>query len=84
LLPGALGDQASSQEESFTGGTLEHPQYTRPAVYRGLRVPDVLLSGHHAEIERWRIQQARDRTRKQRPDLLQSPTVGDNPLNNPG
>ncbi len=71
LLPGVLGDDASSAEESFSEGTLEYPQYTRPAEYRGLKVPEVLLSGHHAEIEKWRSEQAEERTRKRRPELLE-------------
>lgn len=70
LLPGVLGDDESSQDESFSAGLIEHPQYTRPAEFRGWKVPDVLLSGHHAEIARWRLEQARLRTRLRRPDLL--------------
>jgi tRNA (guanine37-N1)-methyltransferase len=70
LLPGVLGDQQSAQEESFSHGLLEHPQYTRPAEFRGMKVPEVLLSGNHAEIARWRARQARLRTRQRRPDLL--------------
>ena len=70
LLPGVLGDEASAQEESFSHGLLEYPQYTRPADFRGLRVPEVLLSGNHAEIARWRAEQARLRTNIRRPDLL--------------
>lgn len=70
LLPGVLGDDASSTEESFSEGMLEYPQYTRPAEYRGLKVPEVLLSGHHAEIEKWRNEQAEERTQKRRPELL--------------
>jgi len=70
LLPGALGDEQSSQDESFSGGLLEYPHYTRPADFRGMKVPDVLLSGHHAEIARWRVEQARRRTAIRRPDLL--------------
>jgi tRNA (guanine37-N1)-methyltransferase len=69
LLPGALGDQASSHDESFSGGLIEYPHYTRPAEFRGWRVPEVLLSGHHAEIEKWRAAQARQRTAERRPDL---------------
>ena len=71
LLPGVLGDDASSVEESFSKGMLEYPQYTRPAEYRGLKVPDVLLSGHHAEIEKWRDEQAKQRTVRRRPELLE-------------
>jgi tRNA (guanine37-N1)-methyltransferase len=70
LLPGVLGDDDSSRDESFSGGLLEYPQYTRPAEFRGLRVPDVLVSGNHAEIEKWRREQARLKTQAQRPDLL--------------
>jgi len=70
LLPGALGDDASSQDESFSQGLLEYPQYTRPAEFRGLKVPEVLLSGNHAEIAKWRTEQAEQRTRERRPDLM--------------
>jgi tRNA (guanine37-N1)-methyltransferase len=70
LLPGVLGDQESAREESFSHGLLEYPQYTRPADFRGLKVPEVLLSGNHAEIARWRAEQARLRTLERRPDLL--------------
>ena len=70
LLPGVLGDDESSHEESFSHGLLEYPQYTRPAEFRGMKVPEVLLSGNHAEIARWRDDQARQRTRERRPDLL--------------
>ena len=71
LLPGVLGDDESSQDESFSGGLLEYPQYTRPAEFRGMTVPEVLLSGDHAAIERWRREQARMRTGQRRPDLLE-------------
>ena len=71
LLPGALGDDESSHDESFSHGLLEYPQYTRPAEFRGLKVPDILVSGNHAEIDKWRREQARQRTQAQRPDLLQ-------------
>ncbi len=70
LLPGVLGDDDSSKDESFSGGLLEYPQWTRPAEFRGMKVPDVLLSGNHAEIAKWRVEQARLRTEEQRPDLL--------------
>lgn len=70
LLPGVLGDDASSSEESFSHGLLEYPQWTRPAEFRGMKVPDVLVSGNHAEIAKWRGEQAKQRTREQRPDLL--------------
>jgi len=70
LIPGALGDDESALDESFSHGLLEYPHYTRPAEFRGMRAPEVLLSGHHAEIEKWRAEQARLRTAKRRPDLL--------------
>jgi len=70
LLPGVLGDDESSHDESFSHGLLEYPQYTRPAEFRGMKVPDVLVSGHHAEIEKWRREQAKRRTKHRRPDLL--------------
>ncbi len=76
LLPGALGDETSTQQESFTAGLLEYPQYTRPEVFRDLPVPEVLLSGHHANIQKWREQQARERTAKRRPDLLPQTSNG--------
>jgi tRNA (guanine37-N1)-methyltransferase len=70
LLPGVLGHERSSVDDSFSAGLLEAPQYTRPAEFRGWRVPDVLLSGNHAEIAAWRKEQAVARTRENRPDLL--------------
>ena len=70
LLPGVLGDEQSSQDESFSQETLEYPHYTRPAEFRGMKVPEVLLSGNHAEIEKWRREQAKTRTKERRPDLL--------------
>ena len=70
LLTGALGDEESSKDESFSSGLLEYPQYTRPEDFRGMKVPDILLSGDHAKIAQWRRQQALERTRKNRPDLL--------------
>jgi len=76
LLPGALGHAEGAVDESFSRGLLEHPQYTRPAVYRGMAVPEVLLSGNHAEIEKWRRAQSRLRTAGNRPDLLGSATEG--------
>jgi len=71
LLPGVLGDDASAHDESFSAGLpgLEYPHYTRPAEFRGMTVPEVLLGGHHAEIEKWRAEQARARTALRRPDL---------------
>jgi len=74
LLPGVLGDDQSAHQDSFgqglEGRLLEYPHYTRPAVFEGMEVPDVLQSGHHGEIEKWRQQQARERTKQRRPDLL--------------
>jgi len=70
LLPGVLGDERSSVEESFAQGLLEWPHYTRPEVFEGAAVPSVLLSGDHADIRRWRLQQALARTAQRRPDLL--------------
>jgi tRNA (guanine37-N1)-methyltransferase len=71
LLPGVLGDDESSKEESFSGGLLEYPQWTRPAEFRGMKVPEVLLSGNHAEIAKWRAEKARLRTKERRPDLME-------------
>jgi tRNA (guanine37-N1)-methyltransferase len=71
LLPGVLGHEQSSADESFSHGLLEYPQYTRPAEFRGLRVPEVLLSGNHAEIANWRLEQSRLRTSERRPDLME-------------
>jgi tRNA (guanine37-N1)-methyltransferase len=70
LLPGALGCEESAVRESFSDGLLEYPQYTRPEEYRGMRVPEILLSGNHAVIEAWRLEMATERTRTRRPDLL--------------
>ena len=70
LVPGVMGNAASAADESFAAGLLEYPQYTRPAVYRGLEVPAVLRSGDHGAIARWRHAQAVERTRRLRPDLL--------------
>jgi tRNA (guanine37-N1)-methyltransferase len=70
-LDGVLGDEASSVDESFYDGLLEYPQYTRPASFRGMDVPEVLLSGHHKNIELWRREQSLLRTKKFRPDLLE-------------
>lgn len=72
LLPGALGDADSAQEDSFTGGLLDYPHYTRPEEVEGFRVPAVLTSGNHADIRRWRQKQALGRTWQRRPDLLQA------------
>jgi tRNA (guanine37-N1)-methyltransferase len=70
-LPGVLGHELSAQEDSFADGLLDCPHYTRPEVYQGRRVPDVLLSGNHEEIRRWRLKQALGRTQERRPDLLE-------------
>lgn len=70
LLPGVLGGEGAAEQESFSAGLLEYPQYTRPAEYRGMAVPEVLQGGDHAAIARWRAEQARERTRLRRPDLL--------------
>ena len=70
LLPGALGSETSAVFESFSESLLDHPQYTRPPEFRGMKVPEVLLSGNHAEIERWRKEAAIAKTRRKRPDLL--------------
>lgn len=70
LLPGALGSDTSAVFESFSEGLLDYPQYTRPPDFRGMKVPDVLLSGNHAQIERWRREAAIAKTRRNRPDLL--------------
>ncbi|MBM4026581.1 MAG: tRNA (guanosine(37)-N1)-methyltransferase TrmD [Planctomycetes bacterium] len=70
LLPGTLGDEDSARDDSFSEGLLEYPHYTRPEVFRGLRVPEILLSGDHAKIAQWRRDQALERTKTWRPDLL--------------
>ena len=72
LVPGVMGNQASASDESFSSGLLEYPQYTRPAVFRGWEVPEVLRSGDHGRVERWRRAQAIARTLRQRPDLIES------------
>jgi tRNA (guanine37-N1)-methyltransferase len=77
LVPGVMGNAASAADESFAAGLLEYPQYTRPAVYRGLEVPAVLRSGDHGAIARWRHAQAVERTRRLRPDLLDRPEPTD-------
>ena len=71
LIPGVIGRGESHERDSFEDGLLDHPHYTRPAEFRGMEVPDVLRSGHHAEIERWRRGAALDKTRRNRPDLLE-------------
>jgi tRNA (guanine37-N1)-methyltransferase len=70
LVPGVVGKEESLERESFEDGALDHPHYTRPSEFRGMAVPDVLLSGNHAEVERWRQRAAREKTRRNRPDLL--------------
>jgi tRNA (guanine37-N1)-methyltransferase len=72
LIPGVLGHQDGAADETFAGGLLEQPQYTRPREFRGMGVPDILLSGNHAAIARWRIQQRQQRTQQRRPDLWQA------------
>jgi tRNA (guanine37-N1)-methyltransferase len=74
LLPAALGSETSAENDSFSSGILDHPHYTRPAEFRGMKVPDVLLNGNHAEIEKWRREKALEKTRTYRSDLLE----GDN------
>ena len=71
FVPGVLGCDASSEDESFSDGLLEYPQYTRPQTYEGLSVPEVLLSGHHENIEKWRREKSLEITRQNRPDLLE-------------
>jgi tRNA (guanine37-N1)-methyltransferase len=77
LLPGAVGDEASVEVDSFSRGLLDYPHFTRPADFRGLRVPDVLLSGNHADIRRWRKRESLARTLAARPDLLPSAELDD-------
>lgn len=77
LIPGVLGDERSKEEESFTWGILDYPHYTRPPEYRGLRVPDVLLSGNHKEIAKWRRKEALRHTMRRRPDLLKKASLTD-------
>ncbi|HKZ35575.1 MAG TPA: tRNA (guanosine(37)-N1)-methyltransferase TrmD, partial [Patescibacteria group bacterium] len=72
LLPGVVGNKASTADESFSAGLLEYPQYTRPAEYKGKKVPEVLLSGDHAAVNKWRTDQAKKRTKLRRPDLSKS------------
>ena len=75
LVPGVLSDESCFTEESHFSGLLEYPQYTRPAVWEGRAVPEVLLTGHHANIDRWRRQQALERTLRRRPDMLEGATL---------
>ena len=76
-LPGALGDEASAVEESFASGLLDCPQYPRPEVHAGAKVPEVLLTGHHENIRRWRLKQALGRSWLRRPDLLTARALSD-------
>ena len=86
LIPGALGDEESLAEESFSDGLLEYPQYTRPAEFEGLSVPDILVSGDHGKVAEWRRQQRVERTAERRPDLLRGnpDNPGPAPENGPG
>ena len=77
LLPGALGEAASHEQDSFSSGLLDYPEYTRPAEYEGHEVPEVLLSGHHANITKWRREQALTRTQERRPDVLEAAKLTD-------
>lgn len=77
LQPGALGNETSAVTDSFSTGLLEYPHYTRPAEFRGWKVPDMLLSGHHANIEVWRREQALQRTLERRPDLLETAALSE-------
>lgn len=77
LLPNVLGNVESAKEDSFSTGLLEHPHYTRPAEYNGMKVPDVLLQGNHAEIDLWRMKQSLKRTYERRPDLLNETDLSD-------
>lgn len=77
LVPGVIGCRESAEDESFTTGLLEYPQYTRPEEFRGMRVPRVLLSGHHGEVMRWRRRQSLLRTKTRRPDLLEHADLSD-------
>ena len=74
LVPGVLGGNNSLQDESFVNRLLEYPQYTRPAEFRGMKVPEILKSGHHTKIEEWRMKEAIVRTQERRPDLLEEKT----------
>jgi len=77
LIPGALGCEQSAERESFVGGLLDHPHYTRPAEFRGLKTPEVLLNGNHAEIEKWRRRKAIEKTLRRRPDLILNRELSD-------
>lgn len=80
LRPGVVGDDASVAADSFSAGGLDYPQYTRPAEYRGVKVPEVLLSGHHEEVRRWRKREALRRTLERRPDLINEAALDDEAL----
>jgi len=77
LVPGVVGDSVSVTEDSFVRGLLDHPHYTRPSVFRGMAVPEVLLSGHHAAIEAWRRRERVTRTVERRPDLLDAAALSE-------
>lgn len=77
LLPEALGSETSAKNDSFSNGLLDCPHYTRPAEFMGMKVPDVLLNGNHAEIEKWRLEKALEKTKKNRPDLLNTGDDGE-------
>jgi tRNA (guanine37-N1)-methyltransferase len=77
LIPGVLGNSESATVDSFSSGLLEYPHYTRPSEYRGWKVPEVLLSGHHREIEEWRRKESLKRTKKRRPDMLKAAQISD-------
>jgi len=79
LLPGVLGAAESIEEESFRNDLLEYPHYTRPADFRGWKVPEVLVSGHHEAIRKWRLQESRERTRRKRPDLYKENKLEEKP-----
>jgi tRNA (guanine37-N1)-methyltransferase len=77
LIPGVLGDEDSARGDSFYEGILDHPHYTRPAVFEGMEVPPILISGHHGQIRRWRRKEALRRTQKRRPDLLREAALNE-------
>lgn len=81
LVPGVLNNEESAQTESFSDGLLEYPQYTRPADYKGKKVPEVLLSGHHGNIEKWRYEKSLERTKEYRPDLYEQYMKNINKIN---
>ena len=72
LVPGVLNNKESAETESFENGLLEYPQYTRPVEFEGMRVPDILLSGHHGNVDAWRLEKSVERTKKYRPDLYEA------------